>query len=180
MISDGVVQRPKFFVWRVAMKTIRCTCGLGRRLARSNGSSCELTTKLTKGNVELASVGPIAFAPEGILLVADPKQASIVAIATGDVSGDSRAAEYAIEKLDEKIAAALGTSSKDMRVVDMVPIRSVARRLCFGSSGALVPRERPSAANQRRRPNRRSCYQERSDRLSQTAQPGSRQIDSPR
>lgn len=52
----------------------------------TNVYSADLVKQLTKGTVELVSAGPITFAPEGILLAADPKNATIVAIATGDVS----------------------------------------------------------------------------------------------
>lgn len=81
--------------------------------------SADLASQMKKGNAQLGSAGPIAFAPEGILLAADPKSATIVAIATGDVSGSSKTTTYAIDKLDEKIAAALGTTAKEMQIVDM-------------------------------------------------------------
>ncbi len=81
-------------------------------------SAADLVSQMKKGTAELTSAGPIAFAPEGILLAADPKSATIVAIATGDVSG-GKAAEYSIDKLDEKIAAALGTTAKEMQIVDL-------------------------------------------------------------
>jgi hypothetical protein len=82
-------------------------------------SAADLASQMTRGNAELQSAGPIAFAPEGILLAADPKSAAIVAIATGDVSRASTPAEYAIDKIDEKIAAALGSSAKEIQIVDM-------------------------------------------------------------
>jgi len=82
-------------------------------------SAADLASQMTRGNAELQSAGPIAFAPEGILLAADPKSAAIVAIATGDVSRASTTAEYAIDKIDEKIAAALGSSAKEIQIVDM-------------------------------------------------------------
>ena len=81
--------------------------------------AAELVSKLSKGDVALTSAGPIAFAPEGILLAADPREATIVAIATGDVSSSAAKAEYDIDKIDDKIAAALGTSAKEIRIVDM-------------------------------------------------------------
>ncbi len=86
--------------------------------ATGNLRAADLTSKLSKGDVQLGSAGPITFAPEGILLAADPKNAAIVAIATGDVSPNAKA-EYSIDKLDEKIAAALGTSTKQLQIVDM-------------------------------------------------------------
>lgn len=82
-------------------------------------SAADFVSQMKKGTAELSSAGPIAFAPEGILLAADPKSATIVAIGTGDVSSGAKPAEYAIEKLDEKIAAALGTTAKEMQIVDM-------------------------------------------------------------
>ena len=39
---------------------------------------------MKEGAVNLKSAGPIAFGPDGILLVADTKSAAIVAIATDD------------------------------------------------------------------------------------------------
>lgn len=82
-------------------------------------SAADLVSQMKKGTAELSSAGPIAFAPEGILLAADPKNATIIAIGTGDLSGGGKPAEYAIDKLDEKIAAALGTTAKEMQIVDM-------------------------------------------------------------
>jgi hypothetical protein len=93
-----------------------CMCA---SLAAGSAQSADLVSQLSKGTAELVSAGPIAFAPDGILLAADPKNATIVAIATGDVSGGGKSAEYAIDKLDEKIAAALGTTAKEMDIVDL-------------------------------------------------------------
>lgn len=78
-----------------------------------------LAESLKKGDVSLSSAGPIAFAPEGILLVADPKGATVVAIATGDLSETAKSATYNVAKVDEKIAAALGTSAKEIQIVDI-------------------------------------------------------------
>ena len=88
-------------------------------LCSANSFAADLVSKLKTGDAALASAGPIAFAPEGILLAADPRSATIVAIATGDLSASNKTAEYAIDKLDEKIAAALGTSAKEIRIVDL-------------------------------------------------------------
>lgn len=78
-----------------------------------------LSDSLKKGNAHIGSAGPIAFAPEGILLVADPKNATVVAIATGDISGTAASASYSIDQLDEKIAGALGTNVKSIQIVDI-------------------------------------------------------------
>lgn len=79
----------------------------------------DLTEKLKTGDVKLKSAGPIAFAPDGILLVADPKAATISGIATGDTSATAKSAKYAIEKIGDKLANALGTTTKEIQIADM-------------------------------------------------------------
>jgi hypothetical protein len=79
----------------------------------------DFTAKMKTGDVALSSAGQIAFAPDGILLVADPWSATIAAIATGDISPASSEVSYAIDQFDEKIAAALGTAAKDIQIVDI-------------------------------------------------------------
>lgn len=78
----------------------------------------DLTEGMKIGAASLSSAGPIAFAPDGVLLAADPKSATIVAVSTGDTS-PNKSATYAIEKLDQKIASALGTSTDEIRIVDI-------------------------------------------------------------
>jgi hypothetical protein len=81
--------------------------------------AADLTAGMKEGNVSMASAGQIAFAPDGVFLVADPKSATIVAIATGDLSPASDDVKYSVDKIDEKIAAALGTASKEIQIVDI-------------------------------------------------------------
>lgn len=76
-------------------------------------------TTMKKGDIQLTSAGQIAFAPNGVLLAADPKAATIAAISTGDVSPPQGSTSYSIEKIDEKIAAALGTTAKDIQIIDI-------------------------------------------------------------
>ena len=45
--------------------------------------AADLTASLKKGKPALRSAGPLAFGPDGVLFVADPMGASLVAIATG-------------------------------------------------------------------------------------------------
>ncbi len=84
-----------------------------------SAQAADLSSGMKKGDVAMASAGQIAFAPDGVLLAADPKNATIVAIATGDVSAATGDVSYSIEKIDEKIASALGTASKDIQIVDI-------------------------------------------------------------
>jgi hypothetical protein len=69
---------------------------------------------------DLKSAGPIAFAPDGVLLAADPQSAAVFAIETGDKKGGDRAkGSVNVEGLDKKLAAQLGTTSDELRVVDL-------------------------------------------------------------
>jgi hypothetical protein len=77
-----------------------------------------LTDGMTEGAVTLKSAGPLAFAPDGILFVADTKSAAVVAIATGDTkAGESKAVK--VEGLSQKVAALLGTSADQILINDM-------------------------------------------------------------
>lgn len=75
---------------------------------------------LKKGNVDLKSAGPLAFGPDGILLVGDTKAASLVAIDTGDAEGEPAKVKLDIAALNEKIADALGVGSAEATINDVV------------------------------------------------------------
>jgi hypothetical protein len=74
---------------------------------------------LTAGKVELKSAGPMAFGPEGILIVGDTQDASLVAIATDDVKGEPSKVSVSVEKLNEQLAGLFGVKS-GVRINDMV------------------------------------------------------------
>ena len=66
-----------------------------------------------------ASLGALEFGPEGVLFAADPKGAAVFALEVGGADARAEAA-MKIEKLDEKIAALLGTKSDQIRINDLV------------------------------------------------------------
>ena len=66
---------------------------------------------LKAGSPKLKSAGPLAFGPEGVLLVGDTKAAAVYAIDTRDTTGDASKAKINVDGLSAKIAAALGGSS---------------------------------------------------------------------
>lgn len=70
-----------------------------------------------KGNVQLQSAGPLAFGPQGTLLVGDPKAAAVYAIETGDDSGSAEGVEINIGDLSAHITKALG--GKKATIKDM-------------------------------------------------------------
>ena len=79
----------------------------------------ELTAGMKKGDADLKSAGPLAFAPQGILLVGDREGGAIFAIATEDTDGKPEDAKHNVAGLDEKVAAALGSAAGDILINDM-------------------------------------------------------------
>jgi hypothetical protein len=73
---------------------------------------------LKKGNVELQSIGALAFGPEGILFIGDPRAAAIVALDTQDraAAGTERPK---VEAIDEKIASLIGIEAGQLVINDL-------------------------------------------------------------
>src|SRR5690349_6117434 len=81
--------------------------------------AADLTASLTKGTPELKSAGPLAFAPEGILLVGDTQAATIYAIATDDTTPAKALEKFKVEGINEKVANMLGVDAKQLAINDM-------------------------------------------------------------
>jgi len=73
----------------------------------------------TKGAVELQSIGPLTFGPEGVLFVGDPEGAAIYAIATGDRTPKSDDSTLDSSSLSERIAQLTGTKAGEVRIHDL-------------------------------------------------------------
>ena len=71
------------------------------------------------GAPELSSAGALAFGPGGVLFVADPVQASLLAVRTGDTKGDPSSVQLAVDGIDERIADLLGTSPANILINDL-------------------------------------------------------------
>lgn len=78
-----------------------------------------LGDSLKAGTPDIKSAGPLAFAPEGILFFSDPQGAAIFAIDTSDAGGKAPVSTVNVAGLNEKLAAALGTDTKGIRIVDV-------------------------------------------------------------
>lgn len=89
------------------------------------------------GGLELKSAGKIAFGPDGMLLVSDPRSASVVAVATGD-TGPVRKLSQRVDDIEEKLAAAAGAES--VVISDMV-VNPASGRIWFSVSAR--PGNRP-------------------------------------
>lgn len=93
---------------------------------------------LKKGTPDLKSAGPLAFGPDGILLVGDTKSAAIFAIETGDVSGEPAKANINIDGLEAKIANAMGASASDVSINDLA-VNSISGNVYLSLSIAGKP-----------------------------------------
>jgi hypothetical protein len=85
-----------------------------------NANATNWTEGMKEGKVTLLSAGPLAFGPDGILLIADTKSAAIVAVATGDTKAATNVKPLKVEAINEKVAALLGTTADQMLIADMV------------------------------------------------------------
>src|SRR6187399_3203422 len=67
----------------------------------------------------LSSIGPLAFGPTGVLYAADPQAATIFALDLGAQASGGAAGTASVAKLDEQIAAMLGTTAAGITVTDL-------------------------------------------------------------
>jgi len=74
---------------------------------------------LKKGNPKLMSAGPLAFGPDGILLVGDTKAAAVIGIATGDTSGDPAGVNVQIDDLQKAVANVLKAKPAAVAINDL-------------------------------------------------------------
>jgi hypothetical protein len=74
---------------------------------------------MKQGNVALKSAGPIAFNADGILFIGDTMAASVVAVETQKTKTDTSKIQYTVSEPLEKIAAALGTTPGQIRIIDI-------------------------------------------------------------
>ena len=110
-------------------------------LPRADAASA--TSGMKEGAVTLKSAGPIAFAPDGVLLVADTKAAAIVAIDTGDTKSDKSAKPLKVEGINTKIAALLGTSA-DQIIINDVTVNPDSRNVYIAVARGRGPDAAPA------------------------------------
>ena len=67
----------------------------------------------------LASLGPLAFAADGTLFAADNEAAAIYALDLGAQAAGGAQGAQAVEALDQKLAALLGTAPGEMAITDL-------------------------------------------------------------
>ena len=74
---------------------------------------------LKPGTPDIKSAGPLAFGPDGILFIGDTQSATLFAVDTGKAQAAGKKAQINIKGINEKIAAMLGTSTREILINDM-------------------------------------------------------------
>ena len=78
------------------------------------------TSAMHVGAIQLQSAGVMSFSGDGTLFLADPRAAVVYAIDVAESFRDTTKTGVRIDDVDGKIAAALGTTRDQIRIVDMV------------------------------------------------------------
>lgn len=87
------------------------------RAAAENDAATSLRN-VQSGNPGLASLGTLNFGPKGLLLIADPQKASIVAIETGD-TGPVQKLKQRVDDVRALAAGTLGAKPDGIDIADM-------------------------------------------------------------
>lgn len=101
---------------------IATLCGFGLTSPAAQAAEPDATSLYLKNPAKddpaLKSVGPLAFGRSGLLLIAEPSTASIVAVDTGDAGPLAKLAAP-VEDVTGLIATALATTADQIQIVDM-------------------------------------------------------------
>ena len=93
---------------------------------------------LVEGKAEFKSMGPLAFAPDGTLFVADTKSAAITALTPDDKADKKAVADVKIADLDKQIAALLGSAPDQVLINDMA-VHPLSHHIYFAVSRGRGP-----------------------------------------
>ena len=97
-------------------------------IAATNIKNDDLKKNFITGNPGIATINSMSFGPDGILFIGDSDNAAIYAVDTKDNVASEKSEKIAIGEFDEKVAEALGTTVKNIRITDMAvnPVSKVA------------------------------------------------------
>ena len=101
------------------MRKLQPLLAMAAMLLAATAQAADEPLGLKQGTPQLQSAGPLAFAPQGVLLVGDTKAAAVFAIATGDKAGDTSKVQVNVDNLQEKLADLLGASVQAISVNDL-------------------------------------------------------------
>lgn len=119
---------------------LACVASLG--LLACSATAGDFKASLKAGTPDLQSIGPIAFGPDGILFLSDPKGAAIFAIDSGDDHAATHADGLDLAAVDAKVAALLGTTADKILINDMA-VNPLTGKVYFSVSRGLGPDATP-------------------------------------
>lgn len=88
-------------------------------LATSSAPSSARAVAETGTGPKLASMGPMAFGPDGTLFAADNHGAAIFALELGAAGSGAMQGAKGTDALDQKLAAMLGTDAREIAITDL-------------------------------------------------------------
>lgn len=78
-----------------------------------------LKAGFTLGNPDIRSINAMDFGPEGILFIGDSENAQVIAVDTRDEAAAETPGSIDFERVDEYLAAMLGTTANELVIQDM-------------------------------------------------------------
>src|SRR5262245_10245230 len=108
-------------------------------------AAADVAAGLKSGSPDLKSAGPLAFAPDGVLLVGDPVGAAIFAIDTGDRTRPGAIAAVNVDGIGDKLAGMLGTTPQELLINDMA-VNPVSGKVYLSVSRGKGPAALPVLA----------------------------------
>jgi len=106
----------------------------------ASGAATDPSQGLKAGKAALASAGPLAFGPGGILFVGDTAGATLWALDTGDRSPGQGSIN--VSALQDKVAAVLGTTADQVAINDMI-VNPVSHKAYLSISRGRGPEAQP-------------------------------------
>lgn len=91
----------------------------GALILANTNKSVSVRDGFINGTPEIKSISALAFGPDGILFVGDSKSASVFAVNTKDIEKMEKSTAVDVKKIDQKIAAALGTEVQNITIMDL-------------------------------------------------------------
>ena len=86
------------------------------------------TGSFIEGTPEIKSISALTFGPDGVLFIGDSKSAAVFAIQTNDVTPAKKASPADVKNIDQKIAALLGTETKNITIQDL-KVNPISKRI---------------------------------------------------
>ena len=101
------------------MKILGTIGVLALAFVAGHGALTSAPVAAAQAGPQLSSIGPLTFAPDGVLFAGDTQSATIYALELGDAASGGAPGVQGIDAIDQKIAALLGTEAKEILITDL-------------------------------------------------------------